>query len=405
VSEQGLFLLTRMPALCCAVAVLLPSAAGAREILVASRDAGLMRQTCEALQELGARPAVELHSSRLLEQVLELESALRVIQRAKEAYSEGDVEAAWQAADSAVEILGRSLGVVQDFDRVARAYLFHADLATARGEEGIAEGDFLIAARLGPRLSLDAGSTSPVVIEGYRTAQALLATSPPGGLTVKVEPEGATIWVDNQARGQSPLSVTLGAGPHLVRVEQEGYELWATQVPVEAGDVRELEVFLTPAGPVDLALTMPSVDSVRALQELDAERDWLVIEPGDEGPAYVMVTVEGTAVDGGPISLEELAEVVELARHGGREQEPEPEQAEEAPLHWGWIVASASGGVAATSAAGMLAIEGVFRLSSQGTGEERAGMHLGERVLFGTTLLGLAGAGLGAVLAMESTDE
>jgi len=387
----------------CVATLALSHAAQARELLVASRDPGVVSAACGALQAQGALPAAELHTSRWTDQAAEYEAALTSIDHARQAYLEGEIDRAWEDASRAIETLGRSLGVAQDFDAVARAYLFHADLATARDEAAAAEDSFLIAARLGPQLELDPANTSPLVIEGYTTASALLASSPPGGLTVQSQPAGATVWVDDEERGGAPLSVTLPAGPHLVRVELDGYELWATQVPVEAGNVRELEIYLTEAGPLDLAIAAPTVERVRALQQLDGERDWLVVERVDEGLNYTLVTAEGTAVDGGPILPLDLVQVVELARSGG-EVEVDP-VAQGAPLHWGWIVAGVSGGVAALSAAGALAIEGVFQLSSLASGEERQGMQLGERILFGTTLLGVVGGGVGTVLALEAADE
>ena len=71
-------------------------------------------------------------------------------------------------------------------------------LANARGDTQTAEDSYMAAARFGGDLELDPATTSPTVIEGYRTAHELLANSPTGGLTIVTEPKGGLVSVDGQ---------------------------------------------------------------------------------------------------------------------------------------------------------------------------------------------------------------
>jgi hypothetical protein len=69
-----------------------------------------------------------------------------------------------------------------------------------------------------------------------------------GQLRVVVTAKGiaaeANLLVDGQARGRSPSTLTLGAGPHQIRIQLDGYrtvERWATVIP---GTSTNLRVFL-----------------------------------------------------------------------------------------------------------------------------------------------------------------
>ncbi|HEY0881446.1 MAG TPA: PEGA domain-containing protein, partial [Archangium sp.] len=72
-----------------------------------------------------------------------------------------------------------------------------------------------------------------------------------GQLRVVVTAKGlaaaATVYADGQKKGVTPMTLTLTAGPHQVRVELSGYrtvERWAN---VTAGTSTNLRVFLESA--------------------------------------------------------------------------------------------------------------------------------------------------------------
>jgi hypothetical protein len=66
-------------------------------------------------------------------------------------------------------------------------------------------------------------------------------------LTVSSEPLGATVYVDGEAQGATPLEVTkLSPGDHRVRVEKDGYLENSRLVSVASGQSRAVQVKLTP---------------------------------------------------------------------------------------------------------------------------------------------------------------
>ena len=67
-------------------------------------------------------------------------------------------------------------------------------------------------------------------------------------VTVRSKPAGATVMVDNQSRGQTPLDLELTAGTHELELRRSGYQTWRTQLAVQANRPQLLEaVILQPA--------------------------------------------------------------------------------------------------------------------------------------------------------------
>jgi hypothetical protein len=66
-----------------------------------------------------------------------------------------------------------------------------------------------------------------------------------GTLAIESTPPGATVFVDRQAVGQTPLELPrVRAGSHAVRVEREGYQRWTAAVNVPASTVTHVSVKL-----------------------------------------------------------------------------------------------------------------------------------------------------------------
>src|SRR5438034_1039998 len=56
-----------------------------------------------------------------------------------------------------------------------------------------------------------------------------------GALTIESQPPGATVFVDQQPLGKTPIHLkSLRAGEHLVWLEHEGFERWTASVLVPA---------------------------------------------------------------------------------------------------------------------------------------------------------------------------
>jgi len=59
-----------------------------------------------------------------------------------------------------------------------------------------------------------------------------------GTLVISSQPDGATVELDGEDVGTTPLSLDRPAGTYEVRVAQEGYRTYATSIEVNAGDTR-----------------------------------------------------------------------------------------------------------------------------------------------------------------------
>jgi len=107
-----------------------------------------------------------------------------------------------------------------------------------------------------------------------------------GSLTIRVSEKDATVLVDDEPAGTSPLpgAVPLKAGGHRLVVRKEGFETYDKTVQVAAGDSTSVEVLLV------------ELTSVGQVKVTEAEgRDIQVVIDGDEvGPA----PYEGTLAPG-----------------------------------------------------------------------------------------------------------
>jgi len=94
---------------------------------------------------------------------------------------------------------------------------------------------------------LSARSIEPTGIyggTGIETAPTRATTN--GSIYVTSEPEGATIYIDGDYQGTTPINVTTSPGVHRVEVELSGYRTYSTTVMVNAGKSVVLNVTLEP---------------------------------------------------------------------------------------------------------------------------------------------------------------
>ena len=103
-----------------------------------------------------------------------------------------------------------------------------------------------------------------------------------GTLSVQTNPAGATVVIDGQQRGMTPLNLQLKPGRHVVEL-------------VTDGDVRSIPVTITPAGQVSQFIEIPRAAS--ALGELQIRTE----------PAGATVTVDGRVLGKSPLTAEGLA--------------------------------------------------------------------------------------------------
>jgi len=108
-----------------------------------------------------------------------------------------------------------------------------------------------------------------------------VATESLGTLSVQTNPAGATVVIDGQQRGMTPLNLQLKPGRHVVELVTEG-------------DVRSIPVTITPGGQVSQFIEIPRAAS--ALGELQIRTE----------PAGATVTVDGRVLGKSPLTAEGL---------------------------------------------------------------------------------------------------
>ena len=98
---------------------------------------------------------------------------------------------------------------------------------------------------------------------------------------MQTNPAGATVVIDGQQRGMTPLNLQLKPGRHVVEL-------------VTDGDVRSIPVMITPGGQVSQFIEIPRAAS--ALGELQIRTE----------PAGATVTVDGRVLGKSPLTAEGL---------------------------------------------------------------------------------------------------
>ena len=77
--------------------------------------------------------------------------------------------------------------------------------------------------------------------------QAILIPIPTtGSLSVSSSPSGAIVYIDGVYKGVSPLTVTLPAGPHSIRMVMSGYNSWSGSTTVSEGQTTQVSATLDP---------------------------------------------------------------------------------------------------------------------------------------------------------------
>jgi hypothetical protein len=102
-----------------------------------------------------------------------------------------------------------------------------------------------------------------------------------GTLSVQTNPAGATVVIDGQQRGATPLNLQLKPGRHVVELVTEG-------------DVRTIPVMMTPGGQVSQFIEIARATS--ALGELQIRTE----------PAGAQVSVDGRPLGRSPLTAEGL---------------------------------------------------------------------------------------------------
>jgi hypothetical protein len=124
--------------------------------------------------------------------------------------------------------------------------------------------------------------TSVLTLATLRYMAAPVAADGMGTLTVETNPSGATVEIDGQPRGVTPLSLDLSPGRHTLKLANEG-------------NVRSMPVTIVAGGQVSQLVELPRASSL--LGELQVRTE----------PAGAQVTVDGHVYGKAPLTVEGLA--------------------------------------------------------------------------------------------------
>lgn len=96
-----------------------------------------------------------------------------------------------------------------------------------------------------------------VKIAGKNQLQTLAVKLTPAWapVTITSAPAGATLKVDGEPRGTTPVTAEIGAGEHRIELHLDGYQPWAQNVTVVAGEPRRLDPIKLEKAPGRLAVS------------------------------------------------------------------------------------------------------------------------------------------------------
>jgi hypothetical protein len=126
------------------------------------------------------------------------------------------------------------------------------------------------------------GMTSAITLAALRHMAAPVAADGMGTLVVQTNPSGASVEVDGQPRGVTPLSLELSPGRHTVKLANEG-------------NIRSMPITILAGGQVSQLIELPRASSL--LGELQVRTE----------PAGAQVSVDGHMYGRSPLTVEGLA--------------------------------------------------------------------------------------------------
>jgi serine/threonine protein kinase len=124
--------------------------------------------------------------------------------------------------------------------------------------------------------------TSAITLGALRYMAAPVAADGMGTLVVQTNPTGASVDIDGQPRGVTPLSLSLSPGRHTLKLANEG-------------NVRSMPITIVAGGQVSQLIELPRASSL--LGELQVRTE----------PAGAQVTVDGHAYGRSPLTVEGLS--------------------------------------------------------------------------------------------------
>ena len=125
-------------------------------------------------------------------------------------------------------------------------FMHGKDITIPKGAEvvGYVNGDMKLSAAnfshvAEPTISTATGNSSgtPISAQSPAPAPQSQVSSVPSSVTVKSTPPGAEIFVDDDFAGDTPSTLNVSPGKHVVRVRKPGFQEWTRKVSLSGGSI------------------------------------------------------------------------------------------------------------------------------------------------------------------------
>ena len=214
--------------------------------------------TAELQKSFNGVPAAEMERLRTgAEKPANVRAAAQALNEAKELLAAGQIKPAAKKLAAARGVLDPLRPQLRDYSLLTSTLLYSAVISMNIGDKRTSASTFGDLARLRPDFRIDPAEFPPAVIEAFEKARQAEAKLAKGRMVVTTTPPGAQVFVDEVARGVTPLTVPASPGTHFVRVALDGH-LGITQTVTVASYAKH-----------DIALTLEKNLPRAALQQLE----------------------------------------------------------------------------------------------------------------------------------------
>ncbi|MBI4510874.1 MAG: PEGA domain-containing protein [Deltaproteobacteria bacterium] len=184
--------------------------------------------------------------------------AQALLEQAREAYAGFEYDLALDRLRQAEAILRTAEPSVESVGLLADVNQAMGLIYAGRGDKRRAVESFRLVNRLTPdRAALDPGTYRPQVVTLYANAvkqNADTAAASAGSARISTEPSPATIWINGQVVGTSPLDIpTLEGGDHYITATLEGHSARTERIRIDPSRALDLPLLLPRVSPVERA--------------------------------------------------------------------------------------------------------------------------------------------------------
>jgi PEGA domain-containing protein len=121
---------------------------------------------------------------------------------------------------------------IRDTTSLTDLHLYAGLALLAMGDKAKAAEEFRQAIAQNNKLTLSNKRFPPDVIEAFNSTKRRILSGDSTMVTLVSKPPGATVYIDGQTRGTTPIRATpLYAGRHFIRFQLEGYSPWTINLP------------------------------------------------------------------------------------------------------------------------------------------------------------------------------